>query len=334
MKNWLRAEIGQMAISSADLSQLRERDVILIEELTARPDKGEGGVAKLRVGVGRAGFLDAEIILEDNRFKAKVTGFTMGEGGQMLTGEPEANPEAGSGGPEGEPNEALATELVAITCISNIASVTGRAAKSELLLDTALRRSAAEPEMQVWVLTLLAEMATRRGDAAAAEARFRRALAIRSRDSYLLGAYADFLLDQKRPADAIKLVKDHSRIDALLLRHALALQQIPGSEPALSAMEAELRARFNGAIQRGDTVHQREQARFELHLRHDAKAALALAQKNWTVQKEPADIRIYLEAALQARDNAAAAPVLNWIRINGLEDVAAVKLVQQLKAGG
>jgi type III secretion system YscQ/HrcQ family protein len=111
VKNWLRAEIGQMAISSADLAQLRERDVILIEELTARPDKGEGGVAKLRVGVGRAGFLDAEIILEDNRFKAKVTGFTMGEGGQMLTGEPEANAEAGQEDqPEGGTTEGLATE--------------------------------------------------------------------------------------------------------------------------------------------------------------------------------------------------------------------------------
>ncbi len=121
VKNWLRAEIGQMAISSSDLSQLRERDVILIEELTARPDKGEGGTARLRVGIGRAGYLDAEILLEDNRFKAKVTGFTMGEGGQMLTGEPEANAEpgaqsgessepSGEAGEEGGTTEGLATE--------------------------------------------------------------------------------------------------------------------------------------------------------------------------------------------------------------------------------
>ncbi len=115
VKNWLRAEIGLMAISSADLAQLRERDVILIDELTARPDKGEGGTARLRVGVGRAGFLDAEILLENNRFKARVTGFTMGEGGQMLTGEPEANADGGSGGsdesaPDEGATEGLATE--------------------------------------------------------------------------------------------------------------------------------------------------------------------------------------------------------------------------------
>ena len=107
VKNWLRAEIGQMAISSSDLSQLRERDVILIEQLTARPDKGEGGQAKLRVGLGRSGFLDAEIILENNRFKAKVTGFTMGEGGQMATGEPEENPAAAPDAGEGLSTDAV-----------------------------------------------------------------------------------------------------------------------------------------------------------------------------------------------------------------------------------
>ena len=226
----------------------------------------------------------------------------------------------------------LATQLVAITCIASVAGVTGRAAQSEHLLDLTLQRSAgAGPELETWVLTLLAEMATRRGDAATAEVRFRRALAISPSDSYLRAAYADFLLDQQRPLDVVKLVRDQSRIDALLLRHALALQQIPGSQRALAAADAELRARFNAAMQRGDSVHQREQARYELHLHRDAKTALALAQKNWDVQKEPADLRIYLEAALQARDSAAAAPVLTWIRNKGVQDAAVLKLVQQLK---
>jgi flagellar motor switch protein FliM len=111
VKNWLRAEIGQMAISSVDLQQLRERDVILVDQLTARPDKGEGGTAQLRVGLGRAGFASAEVLLEDNRFKAKITGFTMGEGGQTSTGEPDEPPEAGASPPP-EATEGLATEAV------------------------------------------------------------------------------------------------------------------------------------------------------------------------------------------------------------------------------
>lgn len=78
VKTWVRAEIGNVEISAGDLSQLRERDVVLIDALTARPDQGQGGTAKLRVGYGRAGHLDAEVIFENGRFSAKVTGINVG----------------------------------------------------------------------------------------------------------------------------------------------------------------------------------------------------------------------------------------------------------------
>ena len=51
------------------------------------------------------------------------------------------------------------------------------------------------------------------------------------------------------------------------------------------------------------------------------------------MQKEPADIRIYLDAALQARDAGAARPVLDWIAAHGSEDVVAAQLARQLKGG-
>ena len=226
---------------------------------------------------------------------------------------------------------ALTTQLVTVTCLANIASVTGRAASSERLLDMTLRRSAgAAPELESWALSLLAEMATRRGESTLAEARYKTALAQKPRDSYLLGAYADFLLDRQRPQDVVKLLKDQQRIDALLLRYALALQALPGQQTAFLAAKAELAARFNAAMQRGDTVHQREQARFTLFLQRDVPAALQLAQKNWAIQKEVPDMRILLEAALAARSYGAAQPVLAWIAANGVEDEALQRLVRQL----
>jgi Tfp pilus assembly protein PilF len=228
----------------------------------------------------------------------------------------------------------LTTELAAITCIANVAGMNGRAAQGEALLDATLRRAGdADPGMQAWVLTLLAEMAGRRGDAAVAEQRFVRALALAPRDSYLVGAYCDLLLDQRRPREVLRLVQGQTRIDGLLLRQALALQQIPSEREALRRAGDELKARFAAAMQRGDSVHQREQARYELHLRGDSKAALALAQKNWAVQKESADMRVLLEAALQAGDKAAAAPVLDWIRKNAVEDVMLARLAKQIGAG-
>jgi predicted Zn-dependent protease len=228
----------------------------------------------------------------------------------------------------------LSTDLVTITCVANVGTMTGRSAKSEALLETTLRRNPeADAGMQVWVLTLLGEMAQRRGDAKTAEQRFQRALALDARDSYLLGAYADFLLEQKRAPEVIALVKDHTRIDGLLLRHALALRQGPAAGDALRNADAELKARFDAAMQRGDTVHQREQARYELHIRGDAKTALALARQNWAVQKESADMLVLLEAAAKTGDKAAAAPVIDWVAKHGVEDVAVARLVKQIKAG-
>ncbi len=78
VKTLVRAEIGNVEISGADLAQLRERDVVLVDALSCRPDQGEGGTAKLRVGLGRTGHLDAEVVVEDGRFLARVTGVSLG----------------------------------------------------------------------------------------------------------------------------------------------------------------------------------------------------------------------------------------------------------------
>ncbi len=82
-----------------------------------------------------------------------------------------------------------------------------------------------------------------------------------------------------------------------------------------------MRARFDASRLRGDRVHLREEARYTLHLLGDAPTALRLAQQNWAVQKEPADLRVLLEAALAARDEAALRTALDWIAATRLEDV-------------
>ena len=51
---------------------------------------------------------------------------------------------------------------------------------------------------------------------------FKQALALGRRDPYLLGAYADLLLDQGRAREAAELLKNENRADGLLLRLALA----------------------------------------------------------------------------------------------------------------
>ncbi|AVR95204.1 hypothetical protein [Pseudoduganella armeniaca] len=216
----------------------------------------------------------------------------------------------------------LADQLAGFACLAAASANTARMAASERLLAATLERSAGAPdEVRVWALTLLAESAARRGAAGTSERYYLMALALAPNDHYLLGAYADFLLDAGRPAEVLALLRARHRIDALLLRYALALRAAGGQRAALAAAVAELQARFDAAAQRGDSVHLREEARFMLHLRGEPAAALALARQNWQVQKEPADLRILLEAAQLAGDERTARAARDWMRRNGTQDV-------------
>jgi Tfp pilus assembly protein PilF len=223
----------------------------------------------------------------------------------------------------------LAGQLETFACLAAAGANTARLRSGEQLLELGLARADdAAPDVRTWALTMLAEMAARRGAAALARQRFDAALRLAPADSYLLAAYADFLLDQGRAAQVPALLRDHHRNDGLLLRHALALRAL-GRHAELAPVRTELQARFAAAAMRGDAVHLREQARFTLHLLDDARGALALAQRNWRVQKELADTRILLEAGLAARDLAALQPALRWIRAQGLQDVVVSRLAER-----
>ena len=99
------------------------------------------------------------------------------------------------------------------------------------------------------------------------------------------------------------MLKDKRRADPLLLRLALAQRALASREAADST--EQLRSRFEASRIRGDTLHMREEARYALHLLNDPVRALKLAQAEWRVQKEPADARILLEAALATGETAA-----------------------------
>jgi tetratricopeptide (TPR) repeat protein len=206
----------------------------------------------------------------------------------------------------------LTQKLIWTACLANVNGATGKLRESYKQLSSVFARyPVAEPKLRGWVLTSLAEMATRAGMMPEAEGHFRAALALGPVDYYLLGAYADYLLDNGRPPEVLALLRDKVAADPLLLRYALALQAEHSKE--LLAHVEQLRDRFAASRLRGDRVHLREEARFTLHLLNAPREALKLAQENWQVQKEPADIRILLEAALAARDASAIAVVRDWL---------------------
>jgi hypothetical protein len=157
-----------------------------------------------------------------------------------------------------------------------------------------------------------------------------RTLELDPNDSYARAAAADLLLDRGRANEALDLVRGKEVNDTLLLRIAIAEHRLGAPEAASHV--AALAGRFDASRLRGDVVHRREEARFWLEVNGDAERALVLARANWDVQKEPADLRILLEAALAARRPSDAGPALAWLSETKLEDPFIAKAAGDLRA--
>lgn len=220
--------------------------------------------------------------------------------------------------------------LLAMTCLCDVNSLTGRAQESYDLLQAFLRsHDAASNEQRLWTFTVLAEMAARMGKNAEAESFFKDALALERPSAYLLAAYADFLLDQGRPTETVALLADKTAVDSLLLRFALAKQKLEADD--LPEVIAKMRDRFRVNQSRAENLPQGDEARFALYLLGQSEEALRLAKANWLTQREPQDARILLEAALASHDRAAAQPVIDLLAQTGMEHVRLKHLADQLE---
>lgn len=228
----------------------------------------------------------------------------------------------------------LAPPLIGQVCMNSILSLSGQLDAAYRQLEQAVRMAPdSEPQDRQWALTTLAEMAERQGNADAAEQYYQKAFQLQRRNGYLLATYADFLLQQQRYQEVVALLRNETRADGLLLRLAMAEQSLR-SETANEHIDA-LKARFAASRMRGDTSHQGDEARFLLHVLKQAEPALALAQANWQVQREPRDACILLEAAVAAGDKHGDVQAsLAFLARTGLQDVRLQPLIDRLNEGG
>lgn len=228
----------------------------------------------------------------------------------------------------------LAPPLIGITCKASIDGSQGRAAQAFDAVNDAMVASATVGRDSIgvrgWALTLQAELAERLARSADAERLYLASLAIDPTDAYTVAAYADFLIDAGRAADVLTLIPATTRGDVLLLRRAVAAKLV--ASPDAAQLAQDLGQRFSASRARGDRVHLREEARFALTVKDQPSEALALARDNWTVQKEPLDARIALEAAIAARQPKAVADVLTWIESTRLQGEKLAQLAAQVKA--
>ena len=230
------------------------------------------------------------------------------------------------------PLAALSSRLVHTVCLASIRGVTGQASPATAALSRALAQIPGDDPARPWALSVLAELTGWTGDQASAERLSREALSLDPDDAYTRAQLADLLLETNRPGEVLELLRGREQNDGLLLRLALAATQARAS--TATRLVQEVAERFAAARLRGDRLHGREEARFELVIRRDGARALSLAQANWDVQHEPADALILLQTALAANAPDAAAPALRWAQQAGFQGPAITTLVRQLSPAG
>jgi Tfp pilus assembly protein PilF len=216
-------------------------------------------------------------------------------------------------------------------CLSSLNAVTGNADNAYRVLTALWPQARAEPvAVQSWIQGILADTAKYLGDEVAADRHFQLALQLAPEDNFLLADYGDFLLDQKRPQEALDLLKNESQSDTSFLRQVYA--EVALGVPQAAADTQQMATRFAALEIRGTRTYRREQAGFELYLQHDPQRALQLAQQNWTIQRAPEDMRVFLEAALAAGKPEAAQPVLDELALTHLQYPIIVSLAAQARA--
>jgi thioredoxin-like negative regulator of GroEL len=170
---------------------------------------------------------------------------------------------------------------------------------------------------RAWLLTTLAELEERAGQPDAAEQAYRQALAAVPGDGYAALALADLLIGRDRARDALAVLAGQPRSDAVLLRQVISGQR-QGLDVARD--EAELRQRFEQIALRPGAGHAREQAMFALRVDRNAPRALAAAQANVGLQREPIDLLLLAQAARAADHRAALQQAARLAQEIGLHD--------------
>jgi hypothetical protein len=187
-------------------------------------------------------------------------------------------------------------QLHASACAAENAALRGDVGSARKTFASLLADARLPAATRGWLLTSVAELEERDGHAAAADVAFRGVLQL-GPDSYAAVDYADFLISQHRPAEALKVLEDETRTDAVLLRLAIAGTRV--GAPTAARDVAEMRDRIQLANVRPDAqkFHGREQAMFALFVEHDPARALQLARGDVEQQREALDVLVLAQAA-------------------------------------
>jgi hypothetical protein len=129
---------------------------------------------------------------------------------------------------------------------------------------------------------------------------------------------AALLVDRGDAKSALALTAGDNVSAALLVVRLRAASGIDATV-ALAARR-ELDALLEVGRLRGTVAHLREAGELALRADRDPRRALALARENFAVQKDTPDLRLFVDAAVAARDHATIRYLQDWMAATGFED--------------
>lgn len=208
--------------------------------------------------------------------------------------------------------------LERLVCVASVDAVTGHAADAAARLAAAIAHPSNDVGQRAWATSCLAEFLVQKGDLTAAKASFMRSLELAPDDIYTRSAYLDVLLAEGSYEQVLTVAAPAALADSVLLRRAIAAKWLKLKDAV--DLESDLAARFDASRLRGDSLHEREEARFRLEVQGNAELAVALAKHDFSIQREPADLRILADASCAAHDAEGKKLAFEFVKKHGLED--------------
>jgi hypothetical protein len=208
--------------------------------------------------------------------------------------------------------------LISASCQAQVKARTGQPEAAYQQLRQQMKQAGNVGQTaRLWTEGTLGDIAAQLGDPAA-ETHWQTVLNEQPDDLYVRARLADWALNRGELDQALDLTSGYERVDSLAVLRAIALKQ--AGHPDARALADDLEQRFAEAQWRGNLLHQRDFARFQLDIAGKADLALQAASTNWEDQREPADTRLLLRAARAADASSQIRSVQSWLADNNQQD--------------
>jgi tetratricopeptide (TPR) repeat protein len=205
--------------------------------------------------------------------------------------------------------------VAGLACLAQALAGNGELERARAMLDVELEHPHDDSRETAYLLAVRAELRERQGDFNGATVDYTRSLELAPEDT-TRGSLAD-LLSAQGESDAARALLDVERLPLALLVRRVPLE----SGAAREVFVARARGWLELEIARGDSPHWREAAMLGLAQPGAAREALAAARRNFTVQRELADIRLFARAAVAAADAQACAELERWLQAHAYHDI-------------